>query len=94
MASAKGLDCSVCFEPFDDQNICPRILSCGHTFCTGCLERVLPADDKIPCPTCRVEVNVPQAGVAGLPKNFALLNIINANVTPQNNHNGDESSYI
>ena len=50
------------------------------------------ADNKIHCPTCRVEVNVPQAGVAGLPKNFALLDIINANVTPQNN--GDESSYI
>ena len=93
MASAEGLlQCSVCFNPFDDQNICPRNLSCGHSFCTSCLERLPAADNKIQCPTCRVEVNVPQAGVAGLPKNFALLDIINANVTPQNN--GDESSYI
>ena len=92
MASAEGLECSVCCLPFDDQNICPRILNCGHSFCTSCLERFLTADNKIQCPTCRVEVNVPQAGVAGLPKNFALLDIINANVTPQNN--GDESSYI
>ena len=92
MASAEGLlQCSVCFNPFDDQNICPRNLSCGHSFCTSCLERLPAADNKIQCPTCRVEVNVPQAGVAGLPKNFALLDIINANVTPQNS--GDESSF-
>ena len=81
MASAEVLECPVCCELFDDQNISPRILSCGHSFCTGCLERLLTAHDKIPCPTCRDEVNVPQAGVAGLPKNFALLSIINANAT-------------
>ena len=83
MASAEVLECPVCCEQFDDQNICPRILSCGHSFCTGCLERLLSADNKIPCPTCRDEVNVPQAGVVGLPKNFALLSIINENVTTQ-----------
>lgn len=81
MASAEVLECPVCCEPFEDQNICPRILSCGHSFCTCCLERLLTADNKIPCPTCRDEVNVPQAGIVGLPKNFALLNIINENVT-------------
>ena len=91
MASAEVLECPVCCEPFDDQNICPRILSCGHSFCTGCLERLLTVDNKIPCPTCRDEVYIPQAGVAGLPKNFALLNIINANVTTQ--HEEGESSY-
>ena len=41
MASAERIQCSVCFHPFDDQNICPRNLSCGHSFCTGCLERLL-----------------------------------------------------
>ena len=91
MASAEGLECPVCCEPFDDQNICPRMLSCGHSFCTGCLERLLTADNKIPCPTCRDEVNVPQAGVVELPKNFALLSIINANITTQ--HEEGESSY-
>ena len=79
MASAEGVECPVCCELFDDQNICPRMLSCGHSFCTSCLERLLTMAmiDKIPCPTCRVEVNLPEAGVAGLPKNFALLSIAN-----------------
>ena len=82
MASPKVLvECQVCREVYDYQDLCPRMLKCGHSFCTRCLWQLLTANDKIPCPTCRVEVNVPQAGVAGLPKNFALLSILD--VTPQ-----------
>ena len=76
MATSQGLECPVCCESFDGQDVSPRMLSCGHSFCTGCLERLLATDDKITCPTCRVEVNVPQDGVAGLPKNWALLSLI------------------
>ena len=81
MASPKVLECLVCCDIYDDQNLCPRMLSCGHSFCTSCLQRLLTVDEKIPCPTCRVEVNVSQDGVAGLPKNFALLSIFD--VKPQ-----------
>ena len=81
MASPKVLECLVCCETYDDQNLCPRMLTCGHSFCTSCLQRLLTVDDKIPCPTCRVEVNVSQDGVVGLPKNFALLSFFD--VKPQ-----------
>ena len=77
MASLKVLECLVCREVYDDQNLCPRILSCGHSFCSSCLQ-LLTVDGKISCPTCRV---VSQDGVAGLPKNFALLSILD--VKPQ-----------
>ena len=43
------------------------------------------ACDKITCSTCRVEVEVHQAGVAGLPKNFALLSLIAACVASVSN---------
>ena len=76
MATSQGPECPVCCESFDGQDVSPRMLSCGHSFCTGCLERLLATVDKITCPTCRVEVNVPQDGVAGLPKNWALLSLI------------------
>lgn len=52
------------------------MLKCGHSFCTRYLWQLLTADDKIRCPTCGVEVNLSQVGVAGLPKNFALLSIL------------------
>ena len=83
MASPKVLvECQVCREIYDDQNLCPRMLSCGHSFCTRCLNRLFTEKrDQFCCPTCRVKVNVSQAGVAGLPKNFALLTILD--VTPQ-----------
>ena len=82
MASPKVPECVVCREGYDDQNLCPRILSCGHSFCTRCLDRLFTEErDRFRCPTCRVEVNVSQDGVVGLPKNFALLSIFD--VKPQ-----------
>jgi len=72
--ASEGLECSICCEGFDDQNLCPRLLSCGHSFCSGCLEKLLN-DKSINCPTCRNAVSVP-AGVTGLPKNFALLDVL------------------
>ena len=81
---SEGLTCSICFERFDDRNLCSRLLSCGHSFCSGCLERLIYGN-AINCPTCRNAVFVP-AGVAGLPKNFALLDIVNA--APQHERDG------
>ncbi|XP_068739685.1 tripartite motif-containing protein 3-like [Montipora capricornis] len=72
--SSEALECSICCERFDDQTCCPRLLSCGHSFCSKCLEKLL-SEKAINCPTCRNAVSVP-AGVVGLPKNFSLLDIL------------------
>ena len=96
MASEGLTDCSICFERFDDQNLCPRLLSCGHSFCSGCLEKLLHGN-SINCPTCRIAVSVP-AGVTGLTKNFALLSIVNAtpqqapSISPQHTKDGGSHS--
>ena len=71
-----GPQCSICFEGYNDKNKCPRLLNCGHSFCSSCLEKLLWArGNAIDCPTCRNTVAVP-TGVAGLSKNFALLDIV------------------
>ena len=84
--AADRLQCGVCCERFDEGARCPRLLGCGHTFCTHCLER-LPRDQPaakakarakaaaatISCPSCREPTALPAAGVAALPKNFIVL---------------------
>ena len=75
LSSEEVLECSLCYERYDDNKRCPRLLSnCGHTFCTHCLEQLLK-DGSITCPQDRKDVHV-TAGVGGLPKNFALLDVL------------------
>jgi hypothetical protein len=69
-----NLECSVCLNDFNEGNTCPRILACGHSFCSSCLEKMKTKDNAITCPTCRKDQLV--ADVAALPKNFALLDAI------------------
>ena len=79
MASAEEPECPICREFYDHQDLCPRLLICGHTFCTSCLEKLVK-NNSISCPDCRKKTSVP-TGVAGLTKNYALLKI--GNTTPQ-----------
>lgn len=45
---SQGPICPVCFRDYSDNEteLIPRILQCGHTYCTQCLERLLTID---PC---------------------------------------------
>ena len=83
--ASKGPECSICFERFNDKEKCPRMLSCGHSFCSHCLERLLRGN-TINCPKCRNPVAVP-SGVHGLLKNFALLDIVNETAPKQHAEN-------
>ena len=72
--ASKGPECSICLEGYNDKDKFPRILGCGHSFCSSCLERLIHGH-TIRCPTCRSLIVVP-TGVAGLSKNFDLLKIV------------------
>ena len=76
MASKEPAQCSICFERYNNKNKnkCPRLLSCGHCFCSSCLESLIH-DKTVDCPTCRNPCAIP-TGVEGLSKNFALLDIV------------------
>ena len=74
MASNGPAQCSICFERYNNKNKCPRLLSCGHSFCSSCLESLIH-DKTVDCPTCRNPCAVP-TGVEGLSKNFAVLDIV------------------
>ena len=72
------IKCAVCLETFAE----PVSLSCLHTFCLKCIEKVHENSGKpvaIVCPTCRQQSTVPQTGVSGFPHNFIVDNLIGAN---------------
>ena len=59
-------ECSVCLESLINKQ--PRLLSCGHTFCTPCLQQ-MSEGNTVNCPKCRSATQLPPGGVHNLPKN-------------------------
>jgi uncharacterized protein YbaR (Trm112 family) len=82
MAASEALECPICTEQYDTEARCPRLLPCGHTSCTECLVG-MTIDSAIACPQCRRDAAVP-TGASGLPKNFALLDVLAAQNAPLN----------
>jgi len=81
MATAKPMDniteCPICTEVYVD----PRVLPCGHTFCLQCIESMSNdkgPGDQLACPLCRKEFILPSSGVSDLPKNFFVVNFLQA----------------
>ncbi|XP_041457389.1 E3 ubiquitin-protein ligase TRIM33-like [Lytechinus variegatus] len=72
---AQSLECPVCLTTFTD----PKILSCSHTYCKVCLEKLLEChgdDQMIRCPVCRADTQVPNQDVCQLPASLALRSLI------------------
>ncbi|XP_041857081.1 RING finger protein 17 isoform X2 [Melanotaenia boesemani] len=72
--------CTLCGEAFqlpedDIPGNLPRILLCGHIFCTFCLLSV-QCDDVIRCPNCEVESALPEGGVYGLQEDSRIVGLI------------------
>ncbi len=67
--------CPICTEAYNQITHCPRILACGRTFCSKCLAGIA-SNGRVVCPQDRKTYAVPD--VASLPKNFALLDVIDA----------------
>ena len=70
------VSCSVCMSKYTD----PKQLPCLHSFCLHCLngiQRTSGRRDKIACPECRQEFNVPDYGnLAALPTNFRINSLL------------------
>ena len=65
--------CAVCMEHLQDRN--PRYLSCHHSFCQQCLQK-LTTNGQVSCPTCRAVTAVPNNDVSKLTMNFQLVQMM------------------
>lgn len=77
MPEAFGTECSFCLQTYT----APKVLSCLHTFCKQCLERLQDGPDKIKCPKCEQDCVLPPLGVAGLLSDYAILNVLESTST-------------
>ena len=68
----KNLECPICLSFFKE----PKILTCSHTFCKGCLETLLESRGKLLCPTCREETSVPGGDVGRLQSNITVRSLV------------------
>nr|XP_045595445.1 tripartite motif-containing protein 59-like [Procambarus clarkii] len=50
----KPEECSVCYNDYDDNQLRPRTLPCGHTFCSQCIDNAIE-NGQLTCPSCRAE---------------------------------------
>ncbi len=61
-----GVICTICYEEYSDSPIrTPRLLPCGHTFCTDCVKSFngQKGPNMIVCPACSKQLQLPaQAG--------------------------------
>lgn len=46
------LECNICLEKYNNKDKIPRILKCGHTFCTKCLKEITRVSSSL-------EMNLP-----------------------------------
>lgn len=59
----EGVICTICYEEYSDIPMrIPRLLPCGHTFCTDCVKGFIgqKGPNLIACPTCNKQLQLPR----------------------------------
>ncbi|KAL7631197.1 UNVERIFIED_CONTAM: hypothetical protein RMT77_018501 [Armadillidium vulgare] len=65
------VSCNICAEEFDRLHFIPKVLKCGHTFCSPCLIKLLQENPF--CPNCRIQLKEIENS---LPVNYGILKAV------------------
>ena len=78
MQTESSLECPICANRFTvDGPLQPRILKCGHTFCTNCIQKTSMMERKqIKCSFCFGVTPKGALGIYELPVNITLVDIL------------------
>ena len=71
-------ECLICSNTLMDTRVLP---GCAHTFCLKCLTELagdMESGDKVPCPFCQKEFDIPEGGMSKLPKNYFVEKLMEA----------------
>ena len=74
-SNPKSAECSICFNLLQK----PKLLSCHHTFCEGCLVTLYRSQGEqreVSCPLCRETTHVPDGNISSLGTNHALQSLV------------------
>ena len=78
MQTESSLECPICANRFTvDGPLQPKILKCGHTFCTNCIWQTSKMEiNQIKCSFCFGVTPIGALGIYALPVNRTLVDII------------------
>ena len=81
------LECGICLEKYNKKEKLPRILLCGHTFCTSCLGKIKQkcSDNKIKCPIDQ-KVCAETNNIEEIPINRIVVDLIDLNIEEKLNN--------
>ena len=72
------LECPICYEAYNlDTNI-PRIMCCGHTLCSRCINRIIDYQSTyiLKCPLDNIPIQMRKLRASSFPKNIAIIRLI------------------
>ncbi|XP_033113688.1 tripartite motif-containing protein 3-like [Anneissia japonica] len=80
-AATKGsltqlVECSICYENYNETNRLPKLLPCGHTICLSCVQQISEESGRVVCASCRAVVDVPHEGCGGFPNDLTMVQAI------------------
>ncbi|KAL7633595.1 UNVERIFIED_CONTAM: hypothetical protein RMT77_016128 [Armadillidium vulgare] len=69
--------CKICCKRYNKSNVMPKVLNCGHTFCSQCITKL----DNSLCPNCQA----PITQKTEFPINYLVFDLINKFDKPEGN---------
>ena len=88
------IECSICLEKYDKKEKLPRILTCGHTFCTSCLLKIKEKnrpDNKIKCPL-DLKLEADKISIEEIPINRVIVDLLDLNLPDKLNEDKNKQN--